>query len=150
MPLTKLINNLKELQTYVVNTLDSTVNEDFQRITELEKERLSKGINADGERLERKDSDNYPYSPAYKKFKRAKGGQVDVVDLKLNGDYHRGINTQKTGKLKGKIYSTDSKEKFLPNQYEKIHGVSPQDKNTFEKEYSKKVIQVTRKKITSK
>lgn len=133
-PLDNLIANLKTMQTFMENRVDQSLNRNLQAMDEMQRERLEKGENNKGEPLKREGASYYPYTPAYTKHKRARGGNVSVVDNKLTGDYHDGITTQKDGKNKVKMYSRDKKERFLPKQYPGNLGLSPEQQDELKQE----------------
>lgn len=149
MSLKTLISNLKTLQPYVEQRLDGQINVHLQQMANMERERLSQGKNKDNELLRRNEG-FYPYSPQYTKYKRAKGGRVDVVDLKLDGDYHKGITASKTGRLKATLYSRDKKDNFLPNNYDGIHGLTNNNKALIKESIAPVIVKAVKDKITSK
>lgn len=150
MPLEKLIARLEQLDTLVTNQLDAELPNELQNIADMQRERLEKGINTKGTALERNDANEKPYSKAYTKIKRAKGGQVAHVDLKLNGDYHEGIRAYKSGKMQATIKSIDFKDEILASQYNDILGLSPDQEKEFGAEYAKSINKVVRKFVTDK
>lgn len=126
MPLTKWINTLKHLELNLNNGLDQDVNSMLGEFADMQRDRIDKGVNAEGERLERNTGEYYPYSPSYTKYKRAKGGKVNVVDLNLTGNFTRDIKATKVGKGKVHLWSTDYKNGILQSNYDAIFGFSPQ------------------------
>jgi hypothetical protein len=128
MPLTRWINNLKNLKQNLENDLNNIIPKFFNDLEKLERDRLSQGMTADGTVLMRKGSNYYPYSQMYVPMKRRRGGQVRVVDLKLTGAFHRGITATKIGRNKVQIYSRDSKDAKLNEKYDGIHGFSDKNK----------------------
>ena len=168
--LEKLINNLKQLRQHLENKLDSQVNTNLANFAEMQRDRLNEGKNKEGENLKRneefypyssegknKEGENlkrnegfYPYSSTYKKYKKARGGQVNFVDLKLDGNFHAGITATKVGRGKITLYSKDKKDKFLPNQYEGIYGFSPNQENELNDLFKSPLIKAVKEKITNK
>ena len=149
MALEKLISNLKQLKQHLENKLDSQVTANLNEFEEMQRERLNKGENKEGEKLKRNEG-FYPYSPQYKKYKRSKGGQVNFVDLKLDGDFHEGITATKVGKGKVTLYSKDKKDKFLSNQYEGIFGFSPNQEDELNDMFKPQIIRAVKEKIANK
>lgn len=149
MSLAPLINNLKQLKGYLENSLDSQVSQNLSEFAQMQRDRLNTGKNADGENLTRNEG-FYPYSPAYTKYKRSRGGQVNFVDLKLEGNYQRGITATKVGKSKVTLYSKDKKESFLPSQYTGIYGFSPTQKKELNDMFRPRIVEAAKIKITNR
>jgi len=150
MGLKTLISNLNQLKNHVETTLDANIQANLNEFADMERERLKDGIGNDGEPLEREGAGYYPYTPAYTKYKRSKGGRVDVVDLKLTGSYADQISASRTGKHKATLYSRDNKDRFLSEQYPKTHGFSPEQKQEVKQMFIPKLLEASKRKITSK
>lgn len=147
--LNRLIENLKNLKPYLESRLDGQINNSLESMAQMERERLNEGLSTNGNLLRRNEG-FYPYSPQYTKYKRSRGGQVNVVDLKLEGDYHRGITASKTGRMKVTLYSRDKKDRFLPEQYDGIHGLSDKNKRQIRQDFAPSIVLAVKQKITSK
>lgn len=124
-----VINKLRNIRGMVENGISAALTINKERLEDMQRERLEKGINAEGNELERvkprKDGKTSSYSPSYKRTRRKQGLQDRVPDLKVTGDFHDGIRAQKVGKKKITIYSNDYKNKFLTTQYDGVFGFSP-------------------------
>lgn len=123
-PLDSWLYKLRNLKTIIEDEMDRTLNNNKDVLADVQREQLSDGINSDGDRLERADKAYYPYALSYARYKRARGGRVDVIDLKLTGRFHRLIQARRIGRLKYVLFSTDSKEESLTTKYEKVFGIS--------------------------
>jgi len=150
MPLKKLIAHLESLERDVVNTFDAQLPNMLNIVTDEQINQLNDGLNADGDLLEKNDGIYYPYAPSYTAYKRARGGKVDRVDLKLTGAFHRGTRTYKTGKLKANITSINSKTTKLKTEFDKIFGLSPVRAEKAEDRFRPELIKIVKSKITSK
>lgn len=148
MPLERLINNLKNLKVSLESNLDNTINANLSNLEQMQRDRLNKGENSEGDKLRREEG-FYPYSPQYAKYKRARGGQVKFVDLKLDGDFHAGIDAKKVGKGKVTLYSKDKKEKFLSSQYKGIYGFAPNQRQELNNIFVPEIIRAARERITN-
>jgi hypothetical protein len=149
MSVQPLINNLKQLKQHLENTLDAQVNANLTEFADMQRDRLDTGKNNEGDNLTRNEG-FYPYSPKYTAYKRAKGGQVNFVDLKLNGDFHAGITATKVGKSRVTLYSKDKKERFLPSQYTGIYGFSPNQKKELNDMFKPRIVEAAKFKITNR
>jgi len=120
-----IINKLKNIKALVENGVSIAIVDNKDRMEEMQRERLEKGINADGNPLKRNNASYPAYSNEYAKRRKSKGLQTQHPDLKVTGDFHEGITSQKVGKKKITVYSKDYKNDFLTRQYDGVFGFSP-------------------------
>jgi hypothetical protein len=147
MPLTKLIKNLEILEQEVKKTFDAFLPNYLGEVTEVQKEQLNEGLNSEGGLLMKTNSNYYPYSPSYTAYKRAKGLQTNVVDLKLTGAFQRGIRTYKTGTMKANITSVDSKTTKLKTEFNNIFGIAPQMTDKLGAKFIKPISNIVKSKL---
>ncbi len=106
--ITHLIGNFNS-----VNLKDIMVDflaENTALIEDLNAEQLEAGVRADSTTISPK------YSPKYAEFKKGLGFDVSKVNLRLEGDYHKGI-TAKVTKYEINITNTDKKDGKLDLKY---------------------------------
>jgi hypothetical protein len=126
--LEQVIAKLKNLKGVIENGVSAGIIENKEEFEQMQRDRLTNGINADGDPLKRNNASYPAYSNAYAKKRKAKGLQIKHPDLKVTGDFHEGITSQKVGKKKVTMYSKDYKNDFLIKQYDGVFGFSPAQK----------------------
>ncbi len=117
MSLTRLKNNnpISRLKSNILNVslkdlLYEVLVQNTDLIEDLNAEQLNQGIRSDGSRIEPE------YSPGYAELKKSLGFNPNIVNLKLDGDYQRGI-TAKVSKYVVDIDNIDSKDAKLSEKY---------------------------------
>lgn len=121
--LTPLINKFKNLEAEMNKAMDVIVRQNEQVIANANRVQLAEGQSANDEPLKREKAGYYPYSPEYTKERKRKGKQTAFVDLNMTGDFQRSIKAKRISQARVQLFSTDYKNKFLPQQYPGVFGL---------------------------
>jgi len=128
------VNKLKRIRSAGNTITAQIIDTQLKEIADSQRERIDKGVNADGGELEYNKSRSSPlnssgaYTRQYDRYKKKRGGQTQHVDLKLTGSYQNQIKAQRQGLTKVEIGSADSKAPFIEGNYNSIYGFTPQQK----------------------
>lgn len=98
MKLSDLISKLKMFRKNAEEQLANSLKSNEQEIENMQRERLSKGLDAEGDPLvflnPRKSKVGKAYTIPYERIKRKKGGKVNKVDLNLSGELYDSIHAK--------------------------------------------------------
>lgn len=111
---------LEKIRRVDVETLkELAVEENSVYLAKLNAAQMRRGLNAEGQPIRPK------YSEPYFKRKKRMGYSLDgTPDLYLTGEFQRQMDTT-TNRGEYHLTSFDEKVKFLPERYDKIFGLTP-------------------------
>lgn len=131
--LDNFIRNLKNIDLIAKESMADAMDNNLERFEQMQRERISMGINTEGNELERskprKDGSTSGYSPQYRGRRRNDGLQAEFPDLKVTGKWQNSITAKRIGLNILNITATDDKTKYLADkpyeQYLFVLGFSP-------------------------
>lgn len=116
------IAKLKGFKNAVLDEAELIIEDNKERISDLNQEQLNDGVDSRGEDIKP------AYSPMTIRIKRLKGQPTDRVTLHDKGDFYKGIELKKVGNIYD-LTGTDSKTAKLQAKYGKdILGLTPENK----------------------
>jgi len=118
VPFTKIISSVRRFKSGIVQTVNDAVKDIESFVLDMNRERLDKGKLSTNRIIQPR------YTIQYKRYKSARGGKTDNVDLLLEGDFRSAFYIEYTSDG-FEITSSDFKRPFLVKRYsEDIFGLT--------------------------
>lgn len=127
--LQNIINKLKNLKSFVSETMDTIIELNSKDFEKQAQETLSTGANPQGEKLRYlkpriSQTANNGYTVAYTRYKNRLGRNASYVDLNLTGTFYKSIRLNKVEKNSFIFSSTDEKWEYLDSNYGDVLGMN--------------------------